>query len=187
MNLFFRIFGSPYAVVLGQTALLVFAWGFFGIMNPRPVTLFVTLVSTALAKGSTFLFACGLQYAVTLHLYSVRGMLLSKFTSTVALSAGSFINDTRRWKWALASVVFIFLTGVQVSAWNTFLTPTQIFIQVFVTGRELDLANPELRTYQASGELDFCIGKSSMLPAFGVGLTDSGFALLKFRVLKIYF
>ncbi|KAJ7617335.1 hypothetical protein FB45DRAFT_872777 [Roridomyces roridus] len=149
-------------IFLGQTALLVFTWGFFGIvqqrgsiplsfdnalwveMHPRPVTLLVTLVSTALANISTFLFACGLRYAVTLHLYG-RGMLLSKFTSAVALSSRSPINDTRRWKWALASGFVIFLTGVQLSA-----------------RLQLDVSSiSQAPTLQTSGELDFCIVNSS--------------------------
>ncbi|KAJ7451318.1 hypothetical protein FB451DRAFT_1566220 [Mycena latifolia] len=195
---FLRMFvGWPAVVICGQVIIQVFAWSFFGVVqsrgfialpysaaswakdNPHLLTLLSTLISTALAAWSSFLFSFGVRHSVALYLR--RPMSLSTFVSTVNISGRSLVLDPRKWKWSAMSMGVIVLTGVQTSGWSTFLTPGGIVIQTPVSGSELDLSSPALRQMYSSNPQMFrdCIDDGSLRPAFIVGGTESGYALSK--------
>ncbi|KAJ7458140.1 hypothetical protein FB451DRAFT_1406453 [Mycena latifolia] len=191
------VVGWPALVICGQVIIQVFAWSFFAVVqsrgfialpystaswakdNPHLVTLLSTLISTALAAWSSFLFSFGVRHSVALYLR--RPMSLSTFVSTVNISGRSLVLDPRKWKWSAMSIGVIILTGVQTSGWSTFLTPGGIVIQTPVSGSELDLSSPVLRQMYSSSPQIFqdCIDDGSLRPAFIVGGTESGYALSK--------
>ncbi|KAJ7451314.1 hypothetical protein FB451DRAFT_706684 [Mycena latifolia] len=195
---FLRMFvGWPVLVICGQVIIQIFAWSFFAVVqsrrfialpylaaswakdNPHLLTLLSTLISTALAAWSSFLFSFGVRHSVALYLR--RPMSLSTFVSTINISGRSLVLDPRKWKWSAMSIGVLILTGVQTSAWSTFLTPVGIVIQTPITGSELDLSSPALRQMYSSSPQLFqdCIYDGSLSPAFIVGGTESGYALSK--------
>ncbi|KAJ7495015.1 hypothetical protein FB451DRAFT_1387111 [Mycena latifolia] len=174
-------------VICGQLLLQSFARGFFAIVerrgfivlpylvadaareNPHLVTLCSTLISTGLA-------AC---VSRSVALYLREPMSLGAFVSTVNISARSLVLDPQKRKWSAISMGVLVLTGVQTSGWSTLLTPVGIVIETPVTGSEIDLASPLLSEMQSSGALDYCLYNSSLLTAFSMGQTESGYALAK--------
>ncbi|KAJ7459354.1 hypothetical protein FB451DRAFT_1563720 [Mycena latifolia] len=191
------LLGWPALVICAQVIIQVLAWGFFALVqsrgsiplpystaswakaNPRILTLLSTLVSTGLAAYSTFLFSFGVRQSVALYLR--QPMSLATFVSTIGISSRSLVLDPKKWKWSAMSISVVALTGVQTSAWSTFLTPVEIVIQTAVGGTELDLSSRALRQMYSSSPETFanCIVNSSLESAFFVGGTDSGYALAK--------
>ncbi|KAJ7458062.1 hypothetical protein FB451DRAFT_1273637, partial [Mycena latifolia] len=159
---FLRMFvGWPVLVICGQVIIQIFAWSFFAVVqsrrfialpysaaswakdNPHLLTLLSTLISTALAAWSSFLFSFGVRHSVALYLR--RPMSLSTFVSTINISGRSLVLDPRKWKWSAMSIG---------RSWSTFLTPVGIVIQTPITGSELDLSSPALRQmYSSSPQL----------------------------------
>ncbi|KAJ7495030.1 hypothetical protein FB451DRAFT_362125 [Mycena latifolia] len=189
--------GWPALVIAGQILLQVWAWSFFAVVqsrgfialpyssaywakaNPHLVTLLSTLISTLLAACSSFLFSFGVRRSIALYLR--EPMSLAAFVSTVSISARSLVLAPRKWKWSAMSIGVMILTGIQTSAWSTFLTPGAIVIETPVSGSELDLSSPLLRQMHTSSPAIFrsCILDGSLRPAFIVGGTESGYALAK--------
>ncbi|KAJ7624015.1 hypothetical protein B0H17DRAFT_1111929 [Mycena rosella] len=189
------LWGWPALVIWGQILLQGSAWIFFAVVesrgaialphrtaawaqiHTREVTLISTLLSTALAACSSFLFSFGVGRSIALRLR--QPLSLAVFVSTVGIAKRSLVLQPRQWKWTAMSMGVIILTGVQTSAWSTFLTPVGIVIQTPVSGSEIDLRSPILHQMQSSGSLDFCIQESGLQRAFEVGLSESGYALVK--------
>ncbi|KAJ7463337.1 hypothetical protein FB451DRAFT_1494381 [Mycena latifolia] len=195
---FLRILlGWPALVICGQLTLQLMTWSFFLVIesrgvialphasaawaraNPHLVTLLSTLISTFLAACSSFLFSFGVRRSIALYLR--EPMSLAAFVSTVSISARSLVLAPRKWKWSAMSISVLVLTGVQTSAWSTFLTPVGIVIETPVSGSELDLSGPALHQMYNNSPDTFtdCILYSSLRPAFIVGGSESGYALSK--------
>ncbi|KAF8194767.1 hypothetical protein K438DRAFT_1968712 [Mycena galopus ATCC 62051] len=188
--------GPPGIVICGQFILQILAWGLFAAVERRgfialpvsaanwvkkyghPVTIIATLISTALAACSSYLFSWGVLQAITLNLHA-GGMSLTEFISSLKISARSPIIDSKRPKWSVMSVALVILTGVQTSGWSGLLTPLVFNTETPLVGYEVDLSNPQLIQMQSSGALDECIFNTTQLFAFSVGQTEGGNAALK--------
>ncbi|KAJ7167164.1 hypothetical protein C8R43DRAFT_1232157 [Mycena crocata] len=162
--------GWPAWVIAGHILLQIVAWSFFIVVEARghiavPVSVAAWITSH------------GLRRAIALHLNAP--MPLVDFFSSVSIASRSLVLDPRKWKWSVASIALVVLTGVQTSAWTTLLTPTRIQIVAELYGTELDLASPALHQMYRSGALDFCVRNSTSLPAFAMGQTESGYMAAK--------
>ncbi|KAJ7663110.1 hypothetical protein DFH06DRAFT_1189357 [Mycena polygramma] len=100
-----------------------------------------------------------------------EGMPLSHFVSSVKISSRGLIDNRRKLKWSVISlVVFI--------GWSGLLTPQLYYLSSPLSGHELDLSNPLLQQL-SSPALDYCVVNSSNLNAFIVGQTESGYAAVQ--------
>ncbi|KAF7368602.1 hypothetical protein MVEN_00184100 [Mycena venus] len=187
--------GWQTVVILGHIALQVLAWTFFieverrGVMpaphpltslankHPRFATQIVTLVSTALAACSSFLFSFSVRKSITIRLQ--RPVSLTSFQCAMKISSLSLILSPRKWKWTVTSIALVLITGVQTSCWTTLLTPIQVTIGTPLSGSELDLSSPLLKQAQTTGVLDNCETSPSRLTSFVLGQTDSGYAAVE--------
>ncbi|KAJ7834022.1 hypothetical protein B0H14DRAFT_3142438 [Mycena olivaceomarginata] len=178
-----RLIGWPAIVICGQLILQTVAWGFFLMLqwrggialphrlaasakaNPHTVEWISTQIATILAFSSTMLFSWGVRGSITLHLHG-DGMSFAAFTSFIKISTHSLILNPRRRILSLMSIVVIILTGVQTAG-------------TLLTGHEIDLSSSLLRQMQNNEALDFCMEKSTKLPAFVVGQTESGYTAVK--------
>ncbi|KAF7359849.1 hypothetical protein MVEN_00710300 [Mycena venus] len=194
-----HLMGWPAIVIIGQVMLQLFAWGFFTVVEIRgfialppssaewarnhthPVTLISTVISTCLASCSSFLFSWGLRHSLALYMHR-DGMSLSTFVSSLKVSTRSFVFDPRKAKWSATSIALVILTGLQTTGWTTLLTPLPITIPTPLTGSEISLSSPALLQMQTSGQLDNCVYNGTSFPAFTVGQTESGYALVKNRM-----
>ncbi|KAJ7739588.1 hypothetical protein B0H16DRAFT_1758791 [Mycena metata] len=122
-------------------------------------------------------FSWGVRQSIALHLHG-DGMSLAHLVSNVKLSSRSLIFDRRKRKWSTLSIVLILLTGVQAAGWSSLLTPLVIFMDTPITGYEIDLTNPSLRALPTDRVYE-CVVNSPNLPAFVVGMSESGSAAVK--------
>ncbi|KAJ7052289.1 hypothetical protein C8F01DRAFT_627023 [Mycena amicta] len=189
-----RLVGAPGIIILGQLVLQGLAWGFYGalwrkglisvssfwllqVIRYKPVAWACTLASTILAFCSTYLFSSGVRQVTTLRLRR-EGMSFATFLWSAKIASSSYSFDRKQKKWILLSFAVVALTSVQTSGWNTLLAPTYASYDTGIAGRELDLANPLLKSMFSIGALDSCVFNSSNLVALSVGETTSGFAAL---------
>ncbi|KAJ7343009.1 hypothetical protein DFH08DRAFT_963025 [Mycena albidolilacea] len=106
------------------------------------------------------------------------GMPLGTLVSFIKISSRSFIVDLKKPAFTLMVAVMIILTGVQTAGWSALITPRAIIVRTPLIGHEIDLSSALLREIQNNTALNDCFTSTSQ-PAFIVGQTESGYAVVK--------
>ncbi|CAK5270837.1 unnamed protein product [Mycena citricolor] len=157
-----RVLLWPLIVIAGQSILLAFAFSFFFLVQksgqvPLPLglkpvmdnhltrTYLVTLISTALAAISSFLFARSIQHTLVAQLsLPSKGLKISSLENALTVSAQSLSLAFKGW-WTIFMIVVFFAGIGQTAGWNALLTPTNIIVSTPIFGREIDLSSPTLQ------------------------------------------
>ncbi|KAJ6549966.1 hypothetical protein B0H19DRAFT_1160141 [Mycena capillaripes] len=197
-----NLVGWPILIILGQLALQSGAWIFIAAIHKRgfialpylianwvksnghEVTAVFTLLSTALAACSSFLFSWTVRQSIALRLYD-DGMSLAVFVSTLKLSSQSPIFDAKKRKLSAMSMLLFVLTSLQAPGWSGLLTPQVLEIRTPLVGSELDLSSPILSQMLDDGTLDYCVKDTSDLFTFAPGQTESGFAAARNSAINV--
>ncbi|KAF7372527.1 hypothetical protein MVEN_00114800 [Mycena venus] len=190
-NFLSKLWGPPLLVIFGQLVLQIVSWGFFAYVQSRgslslrdtdtledwykPLTWLCTLISVSLAAFSCYLFASAIQQSVTLQLHG-EGMPMPKFIWSLQIARRSFIFDLKKLKLTALSLAVIVATGAQTAGWNNLITPEVLDFTFSIKGQELDLSSTLLQSMLTGDSYNYCVFNTSMLPAFKVGQTDSGYA-----------
>ncbi|KDQ51022.1 hypothetical protein JAAARDRAFT_81609 [Jaapia argillacea MUCL 33604] len=145
-----KILGWHLAIVIGQLALMGFAWGFFGaiirygqillpdksatmvLTSPRSTTAVVTIIGTILSILSS----------LPISLYSL--------TVGIELSRKSFALNSRHPWWTLGTAIFVVALSAQTAGWSTLLSPTTLMVERTINGLELDIGSPAFREFVES-------------------------------------
>ncbi|KIM46986.1 hypothetical protein M413DRAFT_422590 [Hebeloma cylindrosporum] len=138
----------PTAVLIIQTALLVFGWAFFGVTISRPVPLPAYLARSARNNIQTLTFVVTL---ISSFITLVSGLCLSrpvslyKVAAVIKLATGSPIRDVARIEWTIAAAVCLLALNAQTAGWTTLLLPKPIVMNADITGFELNLNSPDFQ------------------------------------------
>ncbi|KAK6966793.1 hypothetical protein R3P38DRAFT_3512190 [Favolaschia claudopus] len=183
-------------ILFGHFALQLTAWTLFGLIWSKqiitiplpdffhdvqswykPLTFFVTAISSGLALFSTLLFSLAVRQWISSQLRTDRGLRLTTFLRSMHLASHSLILDRgQHGLWMTASIIVIILIALQPAGWNTLLTPQLFDLDNKVSSKEIDLANPRLDLYLHNGSLDACALDNSVLVGLAIGETESGFS-----------
>ncbi|KAK7001922.1 hypothetical protein R3P38DRAFT_2648647 [Favolaschia claudopus] len=188
-----------YMILFGHFALQLTAWTLFGLIWSKqiiaiplpdlihdvqswykPLTFFVTAISSSLALFSTVLFSLAVRQWISCQLRTKRGLRLHTFLRSMHFASHSIITDRgQNGLWLAASIIVFIIVALQPAGWNTLLTPQLFDLDTKVSGKEIDLANPRLDLYLHNGSLDACVLDNSVLVGLAIGETESGFSAAK--------
>ncbi|KAJ7162703.1 hypothetical protein C8R43DRAFT_1233334 [Mycena crocata] len=130
-------FSWPAFVICGQCLLQGFGWSFFAVVKsrrqiPLPLgmaewithnenlsTLIITLIATALASASSYLFSLAIRRSLSLCLF--QPMSLTALGASINISLAQPVLQRGAPRWVFASLVVLVLSGIQTSAWSTLL------------------------------------------------------------------
>ncbi|KDQ51023.1 hypothetical protein JAAARDRAFT_62776 [Jaapia argillacea MUCL 33604] len=174
------------AIVIGQLALMAFAWGFYGaiarynqitlpdklattiLTYPRATTAVVTTIATILSILSSLLCSRAVRYLLASRLISHRPVSFFSLNVGIELSKKSFVLNPRHPWWTLGTATFVVALSAQTAGWTTLLTPTLITVEVPINGTELNIGSPAFRdfveaAYPEGDYYDYEVGGASSL------------------------
>ncbi|KAG2071075.1 hypothetical protein BDR04DRAFT_1231364 [Suillus decipiens] len=169
-------------MVLGQTVVMGFAWGFTGeillidvvalpdhivsLINkyPTELTLIVTLISTILSTIASMSLSRAIKGALWHHLSGP--ITLFELRTAIALSKLTWVTLQRRYlKLSVFALAVYAAVTLLNSSWTTLLLPTPVLWPVEMYGTELDLGSVAFAN-QLSTDLNNMQANSAQEPGF---------------------
>ncbi|TFK64272.1 hypothetical protein BDN72DRAFT_278172 [Pluteus cervinus] len=148
----------PILVLVFQSALLCFLWGFHwvtrrnAIMLPAAVvdayyvygtetfTFVVTLISSGITILTAYLYSLAIRHMLVIYLATTPTSFFA-VSSTIKVAGKSPLMNFEKPMWTFASILCAVALGAQTAGWATLLTPQPITLKSRIDGRELDLSN----------------------------------------------
>ncbi|KAF8649598.1 hypothetical protein AX16_005689 [Volvariella volvacea WC 439] len=151
----------PILVILWQSAILAWGWGFYAVTRrraiplpdnlavtvqerPRTVTFIITLIATLISINTGFFYSQAIRYSVAMSLS--RPISLFSLSSSLKLAAKGPVLSIRHWKWSLVALVCVVALSAQTAGWTTLLTPRPIARETELSGFGVDMGNSEFIT-----------------------------------------
>ncbi|KAJ7064681.1 hypothetical protein C8F01DRAFT_1229220 [Mycena amicta] len=150
----------PIAIIVGQLALMVLAFGFLGAVrhkgqialglrsaaflqrNPQVKSYLFTLLANALSLFSSYLFTQAVRHAILVSL--TRPLALSTLEHGLSISKKSIIFN-KHYKWMVGSAAVFLVSLGQTPGWSSLFTPNAIVYSVPIQGTEFDMTSPSFQ------------------------------------------